>query len=146
LKVYIVFTLFLILLYSCLDHIESDYSNIDEIRKDRAILKGWIPSCIPESAQNIHEWHDIDTNFGYGSFEFNISDIDSFVVYLKRIEPDEYKMNAIIDNRSDWDNELINYPKFEDFNRAGFKLYKYKYFFFAINSKLGQAYFWHKYK
>ncbi len=145
-KVKLIVTLLLFFLCSCSEHFESDYFNKEEIIQDDAILRGWIPSCIPQSAKNIHEWHDLDTNLGYGSFEFNIIDIDSLKIHLERIDSNQYKMKSFIDNRSDWDNELTDYPKFEDFNRAGFDLYKYEYFYLAINSKLGQAYFWHKYR
>lgn len=58
------------------------YIDLDAAQRDGAILRGWIPPILPESARNITEWHDIDTNRGEVRFEFDPKDAAAFVAQL----------------------------------------------------------------
>ncbi len=44
------------------------YENMDAVRADGAIGRGWIPAWLPENAINIHEHHDLDTSIRAISF------------------------------------------------------------------------------
>lgn len=46
------------------------YSNKQDVLKDNAIKRGWIPDILPDSAYNINEVHNIDTNKVEGSFHY----------------------------------------------------------------------------
>jgi len=65
------------------------YPSLTEVKEDTAIQKGWIPSNIPDSAYNIAETHDIDTNELFGSFNYKESDEAKFMKTL--ITKDENK-------------------------------------------------------
>jgi len=62
----------------CYDTVTTSYDNTDEIKKDRAIERGWIPSIIPKSAYTINEQHDLDTNVCKGTFLFKDEDKNVF--------------------------------------------------------------------
>lgn len=51
------------------ERIYSTYENMDAVKADGAIGRGWIPEWLPENAINIHEHHDLDTNVRAISFE-----------------------------------------------------------------------------
>lgn len=40
----------------------SSFEHVDEARERGAFEKGWLPQWLPESAIEIHEGHDLDTN------------------------------------------------------------------------------------
>ncbi len=45
---------------------------------EEIIRKGWLPASLPESAYDIRESHNLDSNRGSGSFRFKPSDAESF--------------------------------------------------------------------
>lgn len=50
------------LFYGCNEKVESYYKDFNIAKKTGAIEEGWIPKFIPNSAYNIREIHDLDTN------------------------------------------------------------------------------------
>jgi hypothetical protein len=88
-----------------------NYVNYSEMIESKAHIKGWIPKIMPASAKNIHEWHDIDTNLGYGSFEFDILDFDSFESKMEPIQSEENILAAIIDSRDNWNYDIDKKPE-----------------------------------
>jgi hypothetical protein len=46
------------------------YSTYEDAKRDGAIARGWIPSCVPTSAFQIHEKHDVDSNAQWLNFRF----------------------------------------------------------------------------
>jgi hypothetical protein len=72
--------LFLALTSACArwDVLERAYASREEVVRDGAIERGWIPPWIPESAREIREVHNIDTNasqlaFAFGAFTDSFS-------------------------------------------------------------------------
>lgn len=49
----------------------SSFENIDQAREKNAFTKGWLPHWLPESAVEIHEGHDLDTNAQAISFSLS---------------------------------------------------------------------------
>jgi hypothetical protein len=54
--------------------LEETYSSRDQLVRDGAITRGWIPEWIPASATDVREVHDLDTNrsqlaFAYREFD-----------------------------------------------------------------------------
>ena len=77
--------------YFAIDHYISDidvnkYKNIKEVRKDKAIERGWVPAILPKSAYNIIEIHDLDTNRLYGRFYYKEKDETLLLQHLEFIE------------------------------------------------------------
>ncbi len=61
-------------LSGCSEDIESFYHDKAAVLEDRAIEYGWIPDILPDSATQISETHDLDTNTGVGEFVFHERD------------------------------------------------------------------------
>ena len=62
--------LLIILLYSCSETQTNRYESKEDVIKDGAIERGWIPEIIPNSSFNIIETHNLDTNQIEGSLEY----------------------------------------------------------------------------
>lgn len=116
------------LLYSVVDlSDENNYRDMSEVTRDRAIERGWIPANMPQSAVNIHEWHNMDTNEGHGDFSFSLDDSSSFVQSME---------GTIF---ADVDPSVV--PRSEGEN-AELKWYRYKDFFYGVDWAAGKARFW----
>ncbi len=67
------------------DH-SNHYKNIQAVKADRAIERGWMPSIIPNSAYDIVETHHLDTNVFYGSFHYKVEDEVNFIKHLTPLQ------------------------------------------------------------
>ncbi len=65
---------FLMLSYYFTDIQINKYENMQQVKEDNAMQKGWVPANLPESAYNISETHDIDNNQLFGSFYYKEDD------------------------------------------------------------------------
>ena len=66
----------------CSDIQKNHYKNKDEVLNDNAILRGRIPSIIPDSSYKIVEEHNLDTNDLKGSFLYLEKDENDFLKQL----------------------------------------------------------------
>ena len=82
----LIFIVFIILLSYPSDEQSNSYKNIQSIREDNAIERGWVPDIIPKIAYDIVETHNIDTNVFYGSFYYKVKDEANFIKHLTPIE------------------------------------------------------------
>ena len=57
----------------------NQYSNYKEAVEAGAIQRGWLPQALPESANDIVETHNIDTNELWVKFKFAQADIKTFL-------------------------------------------------------------------
>ncbi len=83
----IFFTLFYFLLNFTLSHFFQDmqiskYSDLQEVKTDTAIQRGFIPANLPASASKIVESHDLDTNTIFGTFNYEEKDEETFMQNL----------------------------------------------------------------
>jgi hypothetical protein len=78
-----------LLLSACDDTMHANYATAAEARADRAIERGWLPTALPDSAFDISESHDLDTNTGGGSFRFDAGDADSLRLQLQPLPPEQ---------------------------------------------------------
>ena len=83
----IFFTLFYFLLNFTLSHFFQDmqiskYSDLQEVKIDTAIQRGFIPANLPASASKIVESHDLDTNTIFGTFNYEEKDEETFMQNL----------------------------------------------------------------
>ena len=79
------------------------YDSKSAVQEEQAIEHGWIPAIIPDSAFEITETHDIDTNELFGSFNYKEEDEVKFMEVLTAI-PD---MNQTYT----WENFLFKVNK-----------------------------------
>ena len=116
-KIFFAILGFFILFYFILSNFYSDvqinkYKDIDVVKENQVIQKGWIPAILPESAYEITETHDLDTNTLFGSFYYKEQDEAGFMEHLSV----RHDMN----NTMEWGNFLFkidkkrNYVKFRN--------------------------------
>lgn len=82
-KMIIAILLFFVAVFWMLNTYFSDlqinkYPTLQAVKDDKAIERGWVPGLLPDSAYDIEETHDLDSNQLFGKF------------YYK--EPDEKKL------------------------------------------------------
>lgn len=70
-------------LTGCDDAMHARYSTAAEARAEGAIQRGWLPEELPDSATDISESHDLDTNTGNGMFRFLEVDSNAFRAKLQ---------------------------------------------------------------
>jgi len=89
-KILIAVALFCILIFLLINHTFEDmqiskYESLEEVKNNKAIQGGWIPAILPESAYDIVESHDLDTNTIFGSFKYKEKDEETFIQNLTDI-------------------------------------------------------------
>jgi len=96
-KIFILVFAIFALIYFLLTHFFSDiqinkYPNLQEVKNDTAIQKGWIPAIIPDSAYNITETHDLDKNTIFGSFYYKEEDEEKFIQHLTDLNTSDHTL------------------------------------------------------
>jgi len=112
-------------LAGCDETMRVSYATAAAARADGAIQRGWLPQELPDSATEIAESHDLDTNTGSGSFRFEKSDADLFRAKLQPVLPAQV--------------QLFRDP--ERFQRGGYTFYAVPGFVLAINWQERHAHF-----
>ena len=74
---------FFMLKYYFSDTIINKYPDAAAVKKEQAIEKGWVPALLPDSAYDIEETHDIDSNQLFGRFYYKEQDEAVIVQKLK---------------------------------------------------------------
>jgi hypothetical protein len=75
------------------------YKNAEVVHENNVTEKGWIPAILPDSAYDISETHDLDTNEIFGSFYYKQKDEPAFLEHLTVYED--------INNTLVWENFLF---------------------------------------
>lgn len=150
------FILFISIL-ACSETKDAFYSNIDAARKAGAVQKGWIPSVIPESATEIYERHNLDTNRVWMRFRFDRNDIKGLIQQLEEISPAEIgRIEFISPGSVNWWPKKLDKDSFSTSGaQSGLKIYKYNRLleysdnrqkiipsFFIIDWDSNVAYYW----
>lgn len=90
------------------------------------IGRGWIPAVLPESATDIRESHNLDTNVGHGTFAFGAGDSHSFRAALVPVAA----------------NHPVRKGAREALEKSGYVFYSYEDFDIAVNWKDRKGQFW----
>ncbi len=61
------------------------YSDKETAKKNQVIQKGWVPAILPETAYDISETHDLDTNTLFGSFRYKEKDEESLLKNMSTV-------------------------------------------------------------
>lgn len=78
----------------CSDNMHSFYSSYADAQEDGVFDRGWLPPVLPDTAYEITERHNLDTNRGTFNFKIDDSQIDAFIAQLEHLE-DSMQDNAI---------------------------------------------------
>ena len=62
-----------LLIVGCSETQTKRYKTIADAERDEAIRRGWLPEVLAPDATDIVEFHDLDSNVGYGTFAMNDS-------------------------------------------------------------------------
>ena len=90
------------------------------------IHRGWIPAVLPESATDIRESHNLDTNVGHGTFAFGAVDAASF----------KAKLVLVPASRS------VRTKSRAALEKSGYVFYRYEDFDIAVNWRDRKGQFW----
>jgi hypothetical protein len=115
------------LLAACDEMSRSHYASANEARRDAA-NQAFIPSALPDSAFDISEEHDLDTNTGEGSFRFAPVDTGFLRAHLQSLPASTQSWGRIFDR-----------AKYE---RQGFEFCRFEKFCIAVNWSTCEAHFW----
>ncbi len=58
------------------------YEDIEVVKENKAIQKGWVPAILPHTAYEITETHDLDTNTVFGNFKYKEQDEAGLMEHL----------------------------------------------------------------
>ncbi len=89
-KVVLKFLVLILIISYVLTKIYSDiqtntYKDKKAVLNDNAIQRGWIPQILPDSAFQIIETHNLDTNKVNGSFQYREKDENTFMNKLENL-------------------------------------------------------------
>jgi hypothetical protein len=115
---------------------ENRYATYDDARE--SLGHGWLPSMLPRSATEIHEWHNSDTNLCFGSFRFDPNERSTMESTLRS----GLRRPIRIDRDPSFASPLPLDPAEDQLVNFGFEFYADRDFAFAINWKSGIGYFW----
>lgn len=107
-KMLIASVLFFALSFFLINHFFPDteinkYANLEEVKKNTAIQKGFIPAILPVSAHTIVESHDLETNTTFGSFKYEEKDEAAFLQNLTDLHDADHTL--------EWGNFLFKMDK-----------------------------------
>ncbi len=107
-KILIAVALFSILIFLLINHTFEDmqiskYESLEEVKNNKAIQGGWIPAIIPDSAYDIVESHDLDTNTIFGRFKYKEKDEETFIQNLTDLNSE--------DDMLEWGNFIFKVDK-----------------------------------
>lgn len=122
--------------------VEATYSSRDQIVRDGAIKRGWIPEWIPGSAAGVREVHDLDTNrsqlfFAYTKFNTGNLEPACHAADRRRIV---FPRAAF---RSWWPAELTaDSVELRRYSLFACPQDREPHAFLAVDATKGRAYFW----
>lgn len=122
----VVLTACLVGLTGCDDTRSTCYFTAVAAHADGAVQRGWLPAALPDSASNIKESHNLDTNAGEGSFSVGAADMESFLARLLPMIPSQI-------------NRLS--PDYAKLGDAGYTFYSIPGFTIAANRRTGEVRF-----
>ena len=133
--------LFVLFICSCSkwETSENFYKTYNDAVAQDALKRGWIPEIIPESAINIYEKHDIDTNALILTFKYKDGLNSVLVDTCQQLNVSEVKWPKI--KAQWWPSDLTEMSKFSTPRFIFYYCSQYSGYF-AINTNDREAYFW----
>ncbi len=111
-RVEITIVLLVLLILSACDSMEMPeraYDSKAEVVRDGAIQRGWVPQWLPETARDIREKHDLDTNISQLTFRFDALGPEQLAESCRPIDREAVPMprKTLVDW---WPSELRDSP------------------------------------
>ena len=129
----------------CSDRRESAFASMKEARSTGAVARGWVPNDLPESATDLREAHDVDTNEVWGTFRLPSSE-RARTMTLARVESSQISGQSVRAPRASWWPErLSGNLDGRVLEKSGFEVYLSpapSNFWIAIDQNGGRGFFW----
>lgn len=75
----------LLCLAGCSDEITERYDTWEDASRANAVVRGWIPDFVPDTALKISDTHNLDTNAQFLTFHVSPSEIPRMVSGLQKL-------------------------------------------------------------
>lgn len=129
----------------CSDRQESSFASVKEARSSGSVARGWVPNELPESATDLRELHDSDTNEVWGTFRLPGGE-QGPSVRLTRVDADKMNGHMVRSPRASWWPEaLTGNVDSRVLEKNGLELYSTPApfeFWIAIDRNGGRGFFW----
>lgn len=133
----VVFTL--VVCTACSDKISSFYPSYEDMARDGAIDRGWIPRWLPRGIHDIYELDNLDSNQTWCRFDFTDADAVVLQNHLKPVEG-EWRTSVRNPGVEWWSAALRGRPDPGALRREGLELYRHESSLFAINWRERRAF------
>lgn len=130
--------------FSCYERRDGYFNDLSEARAKGAVERGWVPGFLPESSSLIREHHDLDTNEIWGTFRFDPSESPAFLSRLAQLGPQSAPFVRNPESIHWWPKRLTGEIQIVELAEEGFSVWREDVagFFFAINPKSGEGFYW----
>lgn len=141
----LVFALFFasILFKACSEDFHQQYINRLQFEQSSAGDKSWLPEVLPQSATNIENWHNLDTNSTFGHFNYDSSEDKE---YSQRLIENKYstEIKSVyirLASTPEWPECLSGKHSSQEIVNCGYKIYYNGKFVIFINKLNSIAYY-----
>ena len=124
------------------------YADRNAAEEDGAFTRGWLPNFIPKSVRDIHESHNLDTNRGWLSFEFDAGDDGTMLARLSPMKTDGVRLPAFpVTKQGSWWPETLTCHAAPNLDKQ-LRFYSHKddrgvSWFWAIDREKQRVWCWH---
>ena len=129
---------------ACTERFEEEYRTLAEAEADGAVKRGWIPHDVPPTSRNIREWHDLDTNRGFGLLEFTDRDEEWIQQHLRPLPSGIEFVDTRGGGPDWWPPELAGALDRGALEQRNVTLYQSSEFGFAVDTSTNRLYFWQR--
>ena len=133
----------LVLACTSCERFDTAYPRVRDAQADGAIDRGWVPSQLPASASDVREWHDLDTNRGFGRVTIDAVDAAWVRQHYMPIPPGTQLV--VREQRGDpdwWPQPLRGTLDHAMLQARGISLFQAQGFSFAMDASSQTLYFW----
>jgi len=114
-----------ILFISCIENVESHFTNYQELNAGGYLSNGWIPKVLPDNSYEIREIHNLDNNHVFGIFKYRSDSFDKTIDNLEKVDKAELEkllQEINLPKRPEWfiDSEMLidkelNFYRYDNF-------------------------------
>lgn len=119
---------------ACGEVSDERYSDFNAAKADGAVQRGWIPTFVPQSAYDIHDVHDVDTNAQSLGFKVPASDLAAMISDMRVAHANEAEAVRRVVKAAGWQaspHDLVTYQLCQEGRPAAL----------AINRNTGAAFY-----
>lgn len=126
---------------ACREDFETSYRTYHDAVADGAIARGWLPAWLPPTATDIVEWHNLDTNATFASFNYGSA---ATLTFLSKCEPTSRRPLRSQPRSASWPRDWSDLQFYSCVEKTRFAdgRVEVRETWVAIDRKRTRAYFW----